>query len=67
MKWKRVETNGFPYLDGETVYVGINDAGYWGCFNGYHADKRIYIYNFAGETIEIMGNLKLWKCLRPPK
>jgi len=63
-EWTHI-ADGFPFTDGEKIFVGINSMGYCGCFNGLGVnDKSVYcFYETAEERIEIMSGLTYWKLL----
>lgn len=67
--WKSVKLDGYPLCDSETVYVGINSAGYCGCFNSVTETpngNRCW-YETAEDTTCIMTDLAWWKPLVMPE
>jgi hypothetical protein len=64
MTWKNVKTDGFPPCDGETVFVGINTAGYAGCFNSMQFINCLY--ETAEDCVSVMSDLLWWKVLEMP-
>ena len=59
--------NGLPqYEYGEAIYVGINTAGYCGCFTYYNPRLDACLYETAEEEIYVMSNLKYWMELERP-
>lgn len=65
--WKSVKKDGYPEGDEETIFVGINTAGFCGCFNWCSIYGEC-AYETAEATICIMDNLEYWKVLgRPDK
>ena len=67
-EWTHI-ADGFPFTDGENVFVGINSMGYCGCFNGFGINsKGVYcFYETAEERIDIMSGLTYWKLLDMPE
>lgn len=70
-EWIDIE-KGWPPCDSEKVFVGINSAGYVGCFNefgrmssqtGY---RTICLYATAEGCDEVMTDLAKWKWLEMP-
>lgn len=57
----------FPPCDGETIFVGINTAGFCGCFNNYDVALDVCLYETAEECITVMSCLKWWDILDMPK
>ena len=72
MDWKKVEEDGVPHdATGEdTIYVGVNSAGYCGCFNAVGTPDGGETWDAFYETAEdytrILGELKLWAVLKVP-
>lgn len=66
--WKRVATDGYPDCDCETVFVGINSAGFCGCFNSITGSPKYSHcwYETAEDSVDIMSDLALWKPLAMP-
>ena len=72
MDWKNVSKDGYPPCDSETVFVGVNTAGYCGCFNEHglmstiHGQRSICLYATAEGCHEIMSVLEWWEQLNTP-
>ena len=66
MNWKRVSVDGPPPCDGETVFVGVNSAGYCGCFNAVTEPHNRCWYETAESGDCIMSELEWWKPLEMP-
>ena len=57
-----------PYIDGERIYIGVNDQGFAGCFNELHGvrnpqnNKHYWhcTYMTAEEAIPVLSGLKYW-------
>jgi hypothetical protein len=63
--WKNVARAGMPPCDGETVYVGINEAGYACCFN--LIDKRGWcVMRSPEDSQDQMSALRWWRVLHRP-
>jgi hypothetical protein len=63
--WRNVSRDGMPPCDGETVFVGINAAGYACCFN--LIDKRGWCVMRSPEARQDqMSALKWWRVLDRP-
>jgi hypothetical protein len=63
--WKTVQRDGMPPCDGETVYVGINAAGYACCFN--LIDKRGFcVMQSPEDRQDQMSQLYWWRVLDRP-
>jgi hypothetical protein len=69
MTWKNVKADGFPLCNSETVYVGINGAGYAGCFNSITDSpyENACWYDTPEGTSLILSGLSWWKPLEMPK
>lgn len=71
-EWKRLKTDGHPPCDGETIFVGINEAGYCGCFNQHglmslaHGPVSVCFYDTAEGSHEVMTSLDYWAELDVP-
>ena len=72
MDWKRLKTDGHPPCDGETVFVGVNEAGFCGCFNQHgmmslaHGPVSVCFYDTAEGSHEVMTCLDYWAALDVP-
>jgi hypothetical protein len=64
MRWNNVKVDGLPPCDSETVYVGINSAGYCGCFNSMTEDSCWY--DTPEDAALILSELLWWKPLDMP-
>ena len=70
--WKNIADE-IPPCDSETVFVGINTAGYCGCFNEHgfmsthHGRRSVCLYATAEGSNEIMTDLEWWAILERPK
>ena len=55
-----------PPCDSETVFIGINTAGYCGCFNEHgfmstaQGQRSVCLYATAEGVTEIMSDLEWW-------
>lgn len=69
MTWKNTKTDGMPPCDSETVYVGINSAGYAGCFNSVTSSpyEDSCWYDSPEGTALILSGLMYWKVLEMPE
>ena len=60
-EWKRLKTDGHPPCDGEKIFVGINEAGYCGCFNQHgwmslaHGPVSVCFYDTAEGPTPVSG------------
>jgi len=63
MKWNKIK-NGPPPCDSETVFIGVNSAGFCGCFNEYHRD--VCYYRTAKDHYTVMAGLFYWAVLEKP-
>ena len=70
MDWKKLSNDNLPPTDGEAMFVGINTAGFFGCFNALSSFDNGKTWNAsyetAEETIETMGDVEYWCELQPP-
>lgn len=72
MEWKRLRVDGPPPCDGETIFIGVNDAGFCGCFNQHgimslaNGPMSICFYDTAEGSHEVMSCLDLWAVLDVP-
>jgi len=72
MDWKKVEDHGVPHdaTGDDVIYVGVNSAGYCGCFNAVGTPDGGETWDAFYETAEdytrILGDLKLWAVLDVP-
>ena len=63
-----------PRIDGEAVFIGVNNQGYAGCFNhlrGLKCPNSGIVtwqadYLTAEEDVQILSGLKFWMPLPPP-
>ena len=60
MEWKDVRVHGLPPCDGETVYVGENDAGYMGCFNMVNPDG-LTLMGSPEACVAVFSCLRFWR------
>ena len=58
--------NSYPPNDEDIIYVGINTAGYCGCFTHYKFIQDVCLYETAEEEIKVMTGLKWWMELDRP-
>ena len=66
--WKRVDVDGYPTCDGDTIFIGVNELGFCGCFNQIEfkrAGDRCW-YETPEENYIIMSYLKFWKLFEYP-
>jgi hypothetical protein len=63
--WKNVEMDGMPPCDGETVYIGVNSAGYPACFNSVNSHGTCFMAT-AEEQNCAMSSLHWWRLLDRP-
>lgn len=72
MNWKSVKHDGYPPCDSETVFVGVNSAGYCGCFNEHglmstrNGQRSVCLYATAEGCSEVMTDLEWWAHLETP-
>ena len=68
MTWHNVNT-GLPPCNDGTVYVGINSAGYCGCFNSITNSpyEQSCWYDTSEGTNLILSDLLWWQVLEMPK
>jgi hypothetical protein len=64
-EWCSVERDGIPPCDGETVYVGINSAGFACCFNQARPDGLCLMGSPECSTAQ-MSELRWWRMLDRP-
>jgi hypothetical protein len=64
-EWHGVEQDGLPPLDGETVFIGLNEAGYVGCFNHITLGGTCVMLT-AEEEVQVMSGLRWWWNFRWP-
>jgi hypothetical protein len=65
MKWQHVDIDGQPPCNGETVYVGINSAGYACCFNEMRHGVCVMV---SAESYDPhMSELRYWSVLERPE
>lgn len=59
---KLVNKDGFPKTDGETLFIGWNEAGYCSVFNSIieHKSGVSCMYETPKEFIEMMGGLVMY-------
>jgi hypothetical protein len=63
--WNTVKRDGLPPCDGETVFVGVNEAGYACCFNAM--DKRGWcVMRSPEDSQDQMSALLWWRVLDRP-
>lgn len=63
--WHSVELDGLPPCDGETVFVGINTAGFAACFNEVAHDRVCSMQGPEICTVQMSG-LNWWRVLDRP-
>lgn len=67
LSFRKVEEHGLPPCDGQTVYLGVNTAGYWGCFNdlsGKHSPEgAMCLYRSPEDVAVVMSDLHSWAAL----
>lgn len=72
MDWKRLRIDGHPPCDGETVFVGVNEAGFCACFNQHGLMSQasgpvsVCFYDTAEGSHEVMTCLDFWAVLDVP-
>jgi Lar family restriction alleviation protein len=67
--WRNVEQDGMPPCDGETVFIGINSAGYPGCFNAMESTSvggNTCFMDTAEDRHPVMSELRWWRALVRP-
>jgi len=64
MNWQRIE-DAAPPCDGETVFVGVNSAGFAACFNHMNPDDLCVMGGPESSTAQ-MSELKFWRLLDMP-
>jgi hypothetical protein len=64
--WKHVSSDGEPPVDGETVFVGINSAGYSACFNEITDPGDMCAMVTAESCVFLMSELRWWRVLDRP-
>lgn len=62
--WVSVDER-LPACDGETMFIGENDAGYIACFN-LLTDDGYCFHNDAETSICVMSGLRVWKRVDRP-
>lgn len=65
INWKSIEVE-LPPCDSETVFIGINTAGYCGCFNEYGPLSTTCYYATPEGCIAVMTDLEWWAELERP-
>lgn len=65
LAWMDVDVHGVPVMDGHSVFVGINTAGYVGAFNDMNGDGTC-ISGTAEACTAVMSGLKYWRRHRGP-
>lgn len=63
--WHNVKRDGMPPCDGETVFVGINTAGFACCFNEATPDGVCSMHGPELSTVQMSG-LHWWRALDRP-
>jgi hypothetical protein len=63
--WKTVERDGLPPCNGETVFIGINSAGFAACFNKMNHDGCCLMGSAEANTAQ-MSCLRDWRVLDRP-
>ena len=70
--WMKVAEDGYPPCDSETLFVGMNSAGYCGCFNEHglmstrQGRRSVCLYATAEGCDEVMTDLAWWAKLETP-
>jgi len=70
--WMMVAEDGYPPCDSETLFVGMNSAGYCGCFNEHglmstrQGQRSVCLYATAEGCDEVMTDLAWWAKLETP-
>lgn len=62
--WSTVERDGLPPVDGHTVFIGINSAGYACCFNAIWQGQCVM--ETAEGSYQQMSDLRQWRRLDRP-
>jgi hypothetical protein len=63
--WRTVEGDGLPPIDGETVFIGVNTAGFAACFNMMTPDGAC-LMGTAESCTCVMSCLRWWRALDRP-
>lgn len=63
--WHHIDRNGMPLCDGETVFVGINSAGFACCFNQVRPDGLCLMGSPESSTAQ-MSELRWYRMLDRP-
>lgn len=72
INWTNIK-DGEPPCDSETVFIGINTAGYCGCFNElgfvstFQGIQSVCLYATAEGQNEVMTDLERWAELERPQ
>lgn len=72
MIWNHVDEHGYPPCDSETVFVGMNSAGFCGCFNEHglmsnrNGHRSVCLYATPEGCEEVMTDLEWWAVLDTP-
>lgn len=69
--WKNIKDEA-PPCNSDTVFVGVNSAGFCGCFNEHgfmsthHGQMSVCLYATAEGRHEVMSGLEWWAQLETP-
>ena len=66
--WKILNIDGNPQCNGDTIFIGINEVGFCGCFNQIDIRNNIFRcwYETPEENYYVMSYLKYWKVVEFP-
>jgi len=66
LRWRSVAEDGLPPCDGETVFIGVNSAGFAACFNAMNPDGVCLMGGPESCTAQ-MSELRYWRRLDMPQ